>query len=50
MARLPHEGLMPDFKDRQQLVDALVEIVKDAGREIMKIYASDFDVITKDDA
>ena len=41
---------MPDFKDRQQLVDALVEIVKDAGREIMKIYASDFDVVTKDDA
>jgi 3'(2'), 5'-bisphosphate nucleotidase len=41
---------MSDFKDRQHLIDALVEIVKDAGREIMKIYASDFDVVTKDDA
>jgi 3'(2'), 5'-bisphosphate nucleotidase len=50
MARLPHEKRMPDFKDRQQLVDALVEIVKDAGREIMKIYASDFDVVAKEDA
>ena len=40
---------MPDIKDRKHLVDALVEIVNDAGREIMKVYASNFDVVTKDD-
>ncbi len=41
---------MPDIRDRKQLVDALVAIVVDAGREIMQVYGSNFDVVTKDDS
>jgi len=41
---------MPNIEDRKRLIDALVEIVDEAGREIMKVYASNFDVVTKDDA
>jgi 3'(2'), 5'-bisphosphate nucleotidase len=41
---------MSGSRDRKHLVDALVAIVEDAGREIMKVYASNFDVVTKDDA
>jgi 3'(2'), 5'-bisphosphate nucleotidase len=41
---------MPNIEDRKRLIDALVEIVEEAGREIMKVYASNFDVVTKDDA
>ena len=32
-----------------ELIDALVPIVETAGREILTIYETDFDVETKDD-
>ena len=41
---------MPEMIDRRRLIDALVAIVDAAGREIMKVYESNFDVVTKDDA
>ena len=41
---------MQDSSSHRHLLAALVEIVDNAGREIMKVYESDFDVVTKDDA
>jgi 3'(2'), 5'-bisphosphate nucleotidase len=41
---------MPDSTDRRRLIDSLVAIVDAAGREIMKVYESNFTVVTKDDA
>ncbi len=46
---------MPQSMDRQplhheRLIDELLVIVDAAGREIMQVYESDFDVATKDDA
>ena len=40
---------MVDFTDRRSLTDALVAIVEEAGREIMRVYATQFDVEKKDD-
>jgi len=40
---------MIDATQRQHFIDALVEIVTDAGREIVAIYQTDFDVTTKAD-
>jgi 3'(2'), 5'-bisphosphate nucleotidase len=40
---------MPQTTDHRRLIDALVAIVDAAGREIMKVYESDFDVDTKAD-
>ena len=41
---------MPDDKDHRRLIEALVPIVDRAGREILAVYESDFDVVTKEDA
>ena len=41
---------MPDDKDHRRLIEALVPIVDEAGREILAVYGSDFDVVAKDDA
>jgi 3'(2'), 5'-bisphosphate nucleotidase len=41
---------MPDTTDHRRLIDALVAIVDAAGREIMKVYGSDFEVASKADA
>lgn len=40
---------MIDAPQRQQFIDALVDIVTNAGREIVAIYQTDFDVATKAD-
>lgn len=40
---------MTDITDRRSLIDALVAIVEDAGREIMRVYSTPFDVVKKDD-
>ena len=40
---------MTDFTDRRSLLDALVAIVEEAGREIMHVYATPFDVVEKED-
>jgi 3'(2'), 5'-bisphosphate nucleotidase len=36
--------------DSQRLIDAIVPIVADAGRAILEVYESKFDVVAKDDA
>jgi len=41
---------MPDNIDHRRLIEALVPIVADAGREILAVYGSDFDVVAKADA
>jgi 3'(2'), 5'-bisphosphate nucleotidase len=41
--------LMFEISDRPRLIDALVAIVDGAGREILKVYETDFDVATKSD-
>jgi 3'(2'), 5'-bisphosphate nucleotidase len=41
--------LMLEISDRPRLIDALVPIVDAAGREILKVYETDFDVVTKSD-
>jgi 3'(2'), 5'-bisphosphate nucleotidase len=40
---------MTDITDRPPLIDALVAIVEDAGRAIMRVYSTPFDVVKKDD-
>jgi 3'(2'), 5'-bisphosphate nucleotidase len=40
---------MTDIDDRRSLIDALASIVEDAGREIMDVYATSFDVVKKED-
>ena len=40
---------MTDMTDRRSLIDALVAIVEEAGREIMRVYSTPFDVVKKDD-
>ena len=40
---------MVDINDRRSLIDALVSIVEDAGREIMRVYSTSFDVVAKAD-
>src|SRR5215470_7013831 len=40
---------MTDISDRRSLIDALVAIAEDAGREIMRVYSTPFDVVKKDD-
>jgi len=40
---------MTDLTDRRALIDALVSIVEDASREIMRVYSTPFDVEKKDD-
>jgi 3'(2'), 5'-bisphosphate nucleotidase len=40
---------MIDLHDRPRLIDALAQIVDQAGREILRVYETDFDVATKAD-
>jgi len=40
---------MFDIVDRSRLIEALVPIVDAAGREILKVYETDFDVVNKAD-
>ncbi len=41
---------MPQSTDHRDLIDELVAIADAAGQEIMRVYESNFDVATKDDA
>lgn len=40
---------MFDIADRSRLIEALVPIVEAAGREILRVYETDFDVVSKTD-
>jgi 3'(2'), 5'-bisphosphate nucleotidase len=40
---------MIGITDRRALIDALVSIVEAAGREIMRVYSTSFEVVKKDD-